>query len=458
MTSMRRWSPTSHIILIIVLLWISVFEPISALSRPIYPPQRIPIDYPGLIAGYEGWLVVQDAAQRAIYLVSPETWEARLLVSGVDAGDMLVLGDLLAIAPREGPLIIYDIKARGERRLETPGRIEDLEAGDGVIWASIPSLGLIVGINSSSFEVARTLSISACAGREKISASDNALWVINQDCRSITRIDLRSGSKSALELDEQAIVVKAISDEALIATSGNKILKISSNLRIQKTWSLGGDFMAEAQLYQLADGRIIYVAPSRWIIGEIEGDRITEFKTMASIGGSALAGDRIWFTEPSKGRIGYAPLSRSPKITAFKVEKAGGEVFRAYLEASDPDGEPLKAYLIAYYPDLIGARQNRTYEMNQEDGRYALEFTVDQGMRAEVYAAVVDPYNNLARSEKVMIEAERVETETSWQTTRTSQTHAVTPADIYALASSLLLFIPIIIAIIYLKGRRKRRR
>ncbi|MEM0329525.1 MAG: hypothetical protein QXW02_04000, partial [Nitrososphaerota archaeon] len=314
------------------------------------------------------------------------------------------------------------------------------------------------GIDPANIEIARIIELDVASGREKISEANGILWAVSGDGRSIVRIDLGSGARSSLEIGESIAAIKAFRGGALAATSEDRIIEISEDLKIRRSWSLERGSSIEIQLYRLDDGRIIYVSPSRWIIGEIEGDRITEVRAEARIGGSTLAGDKIWFTEPSKGRIGYAPLSRPPKITAFKVEKAGGEVFRAYLEASDPDGEPLKAYLIAYYPDLIGARQNRTYEMNQEDGRYALEFTVDQGMRAEVYAAVVDPYGNLARSEKVMIEAERVETETSWQTTRTSQTHAVTPADIYALASSLLLFIPIIIAIIYLKGRRKRRR
>ena len=454
MKPMRHAAP----LLLIILIAAAIATPAQGLSNPRYPAQEHPEITPGQILAHENKLIVYDYRGRTVQILDPSTWEARALEIGVQPNDLAIHGEWLAIAgPDEGVQFI-NLETGEARALETPGRVEDLDTGHDLIWASIPLQDLILGIDPANIEIARIIELDVASGREKISEANGILWAVSGDGRSIVRIDLGSGARSSLEIGGSIAAIKAFRGGALAATSEDRIIEISEDLKIRRSWSLEGGSSIEIQLYRLDDGRIIYVSPSRWIIGEIEGDRITEVRAEARIGGSALAGDKIWFTEPSKGRIGYAPLSRPPKITAFRIDKIGGEVFRAYLEASDPDGEPLKAYLIAYYPDLMGARQNRTYQMNQEDGRYALEFTVDQGMRAEVYAAVVDPYDNLARSEKVTIRAEKMETITSQQTAQTSQTSAITPADIYALASSLLLFIPIIIAIIYLRGRTRKKR
>jgi hypothetical protein len=261
-----------------------------------------------------------------------------------------------------------------------------------------------------------------------------------------------------MRLGEGAVTIRAFRGGALAATTGDKIIEISDDLRTRRTWRLANGSSTDIQLYVLGDGRIIYVSPSRWVIGEIEGDRITEIRAEARIGGSALAGDRVWFTEPSKKRIGYAPLSRPPRITEFKVERIDGNVYRAYADVSDPDNDLSKVYLITYYPELVGPAQNRTYEMSMEDGRHVMEFTVDYGRRVEIYAAAVDAYDNVAKSETIVIKAEKVETITTQQTIETGQGAQITPADIYTLASSLLLLIPIIIGFFYLRGRRKKRR
>ena len=160
--------------------------------------------------------------------------------------------------------------------------------------------------------------------RDRLSIADGNLWAIKESGKTLVKIDLESGRRSSLKLEESIVAVKAFKDGALIATSEDKILEISNDLKIRKSWSLEKGSATGIQIYRLEDGRIIYVSPSRWVIGEIDGDRINEVKTGARIGGSALAGDRILFTEPTKMRIGYAPLSRPPKITDFKIEKIKG--------------------------------------------------------------------------------------------------------------------------------------
>ena len=65
---------------------------------------------------------------------------------------------------------------------------------------------------------------------------------------------------------------------------------------------------------------------------------------------------------------------------------------------------------------------------------------------------------NTGRSKTIEVMAERIETKTSQQTTQTGQGVSITPAELYALGSSLLLLLPILITLVYLRRARRRRR
>jgi hypothetical protein len=445
------------IILFAIIITSIMIAPAYGLSTPRYPPQEYPEIVPGLIAVYGDRLVVYDYGSRSIQVLDTGRWESRAIRVGGEPNDIAVLNRWLVIGLDYG-LEVIDLETGDARRFEAPARVEDLEMGDGLIWASIPLQDLILGIDPASLEVKQMIEINMASGRDRISVVDGFLWAVEGDGMSIVKIDLKSMSKSSLRLGEGAVAIRAFGGGALAATAGNRIIEISEDMKIQRTWRLANGSSTDIQLYVLSDGRIIYISPSRWVIGEIEGDRVTEVRAEARIGGSALAKDRIWFTEPSKKRIGYAPLSRPPKITEFKIERISGNLYRAYAGTSDPDGDLSKVYLIVYYPELVGPAQNRTYEMNVKDSHYVAEFTVDYGRRAEIYAAAVDAYDNVARSETILVKAEALETITTQQTTWTGQGAQITPADIYTLASSLLLLIPIIIGFFYLRGSRKKRR
>lgn len=451
-------SRLTPIILLAVLSIILCLMPVSALSKPAYPPQEYPELVPGLITVSGDLLIVQDPARKSIEIINMVTWESKSLSIG-DITDVAASGRILAVAPLGGNLILYDVETGGTKILETTDRVEDLEVGGSLIWATIPLQNLIIGVDPASLEIESRIELDVAYGRNRISVHRDNIWTIMKDDKTITKIDLKTGSRGSLQLDEGITAIRAFESGALVATSGDKILEISGDMKIRKTWSVEKGSTVDMELYRLEDGRIIYVSPSRWVIGEIEGDRITEVKAEARIGGSTLSGDKIWFTELTNKRIGYVPLSRPPRIIQFKVEKIGENMFRAYVEASDPDGDLTKVYLITYYPELIGPAQNRTYEMARENGRYILEFTAEYGRKAEVYASALDAYNNVARSETITIKAEKLETITVQTTTQTTETHQITPADIYAVGSSLLLLIPVILAIFYIRrGRRRKRR
>lgn len=454
---MRRGS--SLLLLSILILAASLqLEAVNALSKPVYIQQNYPRMIPNLIAVYDGQLVVQDLSEKTIQLINLETWEVRSLKIGKDLSDLAILGDFLAIAPQDEQLIIYNLKTGEQQELKVPGRIDDLEAGNRLFWASIPLQNQIIGIDPASLRIEKRIELDIASGQGKLSIADGSLWAIRESGKTLVKIDLESGRRSSLKLEESIVAVKAFKDGALITTSEDKILEISNDLKIRKSWSLEKGSATGIQIYRLEDGRIIYVSPSRWVIGEIEGDRINEVKTGARIGGSALAGDRILFTEPTKMRIGYAPLSRPPKITDFKIEKIKGNIYKAYARVEDPDKDLVKVYLIVFYPELVGQAQNRSYEMMLEDGVYTREFELEYGRKAEIYASAIDAYQNTGKSKTIEVMAERIETKTSQQTTQTGQGVSITPAELYALGSSLLLLLPILITLVYLRRARRRRR
>ena len=114
---------------------------------------------------------------------------------------------------------------------------------------------------------------------------------------------------------------------------------------------------------------------------------------------------------------------------------------------------------MVFYPELVGAAQNRSYEMEYADGLYVKEFSIEYGRRAEVRVSAIDAYNNLGRSNVIKLRAEKVEeTVSSQQTSKPSPRQSVTPAEVYAVGSSLLLLIPILAALMLHRRRRKKRR
>ncbi len=451
---MRRLEVFSGLLLTILL--ISCLLGAYALSKPAYLPEKYPSFVPGLLAVYGQKLVVHDPAKGSIVILDPETGELRSFPAPKNIRDLEISGNRLALAPSGSQkLLIYDLETGESRELRLPGEVYGLESADGLFWASIPDRGLVVGVDPASLKVVRKMEIAAAYGAASLSVHGQTLWVIGKDRKTVIRVDLESGEKKSAEIDGEAVAIGGFEDGAVVATARDEVLKLSKNLEVEERWELEKASSIDIRLYALPDGRIIYVSPSRWVVGEIEGSQVREVKVGGRIVGSAISGDRIWFTESSTQKIGYVPLSRPPRIEDFKVERLGPDSFEVSAKATDPDGDLSRVLLFTFYREIIGPEQNQSVEMEPSgDDLYTATITLKR-QKAEIYAVALDKFNNTARSERVQVEIQRIQTISTTQTTTQAQGSSL---DIYTVGSSLTLLIPILIALFYFKLKPKKRR
>ncbi|MCX8188057.1 MAG: hypothetical protein N3F65_05590, partial [Nitrososphaeria archaeon] len=131
--------------------------------------------------------------------------------------------------------------------------------------------------------------------------------------------------------------------------------------------------------------------------------------------------------------------------------------FKASAKATDPDEDLGRVVLIILYEGIIGPEQNQSVEMeNIGDGLYAATVNLEY-QAAEIRAVAIDKFSNTAKSGTIRVEVQRMEiiTET---TTQTATTQAGGYIDVYTIGSSMLLLIPILIALLYFRLRPKKRR
>ena len=441
--------------LLILVLALSLTK-IGGIAPKIYLPEQYPKITADKLALYGRSLVAHDLKEGRIVIIDPETGGSRSFPAPENIRDMTVAGKYLAIAPTGARIIkVYDLETGETEKIRVPGEVCDLESEGGLIWAAIPDEGLILGLNATTLEAELKVEAKTTCSPNSISAQGKILWIISHDRKTLTRIDLETGQRRSGGIGAETRAIRAYQGGAIVATSEDEIVKVSQNLQVEKKWSLEKASSIDIELYTLPDGRIIYVSLSRWVVGEIEGEKVSEIKVEGRIGGAAVAQDRVWFTEPSTQRIGYVPLSRPPKIEDFKVERLGLDSFKVSAKATDSDGDLSRVLLFTFYSEIIGPEQNQSVEMEPSgDDLYTATITLKR-QKAEIYAVALDKFNNTARSEKVKVEIQRIQTVSTTQTTTQAQGSSL---DIYMVGSSLTLLIPILIALFYFKLKPKKRR
>jgi len=275
------------------------------------------------------------------------------------------------------------------------------------------------------------------------------------------RYDLSSGHNSTKSFEDRLQVVEAFEGGALIATGGDEVMVLDDGLGVLGSWRLRKGSATDVILHRLEDGRIIYVSPVRWVIGEIEGEEVREVRAEGRIGGASPAEDRVWFTELKHGRIGWVSYSRPPRVLEVRVERLGPRHYRGRVRVEDPDGDLQAVNLtIRRRSKLPGVPGEvlRVAMSRAEDGWWEAEFRLKPGERVEVSAEALDKAGNKGLGESVEVEAKEATTATTAVTT--SIQVGWIQQNLYLVASSLLLLIPILLAVAFFRagGRRRRRK
>jgi len=374
--------------------------------------------------------------------------------------ELKALDGLAIILPSPGDrIIIYDLGSGARVEHELPSLGEDLEIHGGEVWISLPAQGLIISLDPSSLEIVQRIRAHVAHGVDSFSILDRKLWAILSDHRTLMLYDLESGSNRTRRFDEGLEALKPYPGGALIATGDDKIIEVDESLNQLRSWRLKNATAVDIALHRLEDGRIIYAALARWVIGEIEGDEVEEVKVEGRIGGVAAAEDGIWFTEPGNRRIGWISYSRPPRILEIRVEKLEPTRFKASVKAIDPDSDLKALNLTIKYPSQIPGVPGliKRLRMEEHEGIWVAQFSLKPGERVKVSAEALDEAGNVGKGMDLEVFAEISEgVET---TEETVEEKPVAQLDPYLVGSSLILLIPIIFALIFYRlGRRRRRR
>lgn len=444
---------------VLSLLSVYSFSEVSAISQPRYLVH--PEIFPTFITVIGDKLIAYDPVESSLLFISKEGGLVKSLKAPRDIIDVVASNDkIFFISSANSKLYVYSVSGDDVREIELPGAPSDLDASSRFLSVSLPDEDLIMIFDIVNLNELSRKSIDVNYGLASVSIDKNFVYVVKSDGQTLARIDLEKNQINDLKLDEKITAVKASFSKVLVATSDDKLYRVSGDLKIEKKWSLEKGSTVDIGLYLLPDGRIVYVARSRWVIGEIEGNTITEVRTEGRIFSDVLDGDRIWFTNINTRKVGWVWLSRPPVVESMIVEPQGGGLFKVSAKIKDPDKEPIKAMLIitikSKIPYLPG--DNKTYSMEylSDKDLYVSEFRLEVGEEAEAYVVAIDPVDNIGSSQKIPIHYAGEETKTTTLVSPpTTSSPSVELTDLYMIASSLLLLIPIVAALLISKIKKK---
>ncbi|RLE47770.1 MAG: hypothetical protein DRJ31_08355 [Candidatus Methanomethylicota archaeon] len=451
--------------IILLLLLASTFssifiQPASSISQPRYL-ENIPKLSPDLIVYHSGHLYVHDVVKAVIAIIDLKTGEIREINSPRMLKKFTVSGDKIILLTSDGQVLIEDLEKSRSMKLELSAPADDLEVSNRSLWISIPMLNLLRCYDLESLERIKEVKVGIASGLDKFSIMGDILWAILRDYKTLMRYGLSNGLNSTKEFEDYLQTVEAFDGGVLIATAKDEVMTLNDDLRVMDVWRLKSGSATGIILHRLGDGRIIYVSPSRWVVGEIEGEEIREIKVKGRIGGASPAEDRIWFTEVKHGKIGWISYSRPPKILEVKVEELKLGHYRGRVRVEDPDNDLQAVNLtIRHRSQLPGVPGKiEKIEMTKaEDDWWEAEFELKPGERVEVSAEALDEAGNRGLGEKIEVEARKMTTATTLKTTTSVQANWI-QQNLYLVASSLLLLIPILLAVAFFRaGGRKRRK
>ncbi|MEM2016009.1 MAG: hypothetical protein QW718_00510 [Nitrososphaerota archaeon] len=436
----------------------SILE-VSAISHPKYLTNLEITPTYMTVAGDR--VIVYDPAGGNLLFISKEGRLVRSLQAPKNIMDITSSGDkIFLISSADTVLYVYGVQGEYVKEIELPGPPNDFDVSSRFLSVSLPDNDLIIVFDVASLNESSRIWVDVDHGISKISVDNNFVYAVRSDGFTLVRIDLERDRIDYLKLDEKIVALKASNSRVLVATSDDTLYMVAEDFKIKKKWSLEKASTIDIGLHMLSDGRIVYVARSRWVIGEIEEDNVNEVRTEGRIFSDVLDVDRVWFTEVNTRRIGWVWLSRPPIVQSITVEPQGGGSFTVSAKIIDPDKEDIKALLIvtikSKIPYLPG--DNKTYDMEYllDRNLYVSGFQLKAGDEAEVYVVAIDPVNNIGTSQRIPIKYVEEETKTvTLVSPTTASPRPIELTDLYMVASSLLLLIPIIAALLIMKTKRK---
>jgi len=451
-------------LIILLLLLTSTFssifiQPVSSISQPRYL-ENVPKLSPDLIVYHSGHLYVHDVVKAVIAIIDLETGEIREINSPRMLKKFTVSENKIILLTFDGKILIKDLERSRSMELKLLMPANDLEVSNRSLWISISAFNLLRCYDLESLERVKEVKVGVASGLDKFSIIGDVLWAILRDHKTLMRYDLSKGLNLTKKFEDYLQTVEVFDGGALIATAKDDVMVLDNDLKVMGVWKLKSGSSTGIILHRLADGRIIYVSPSRWVVGEIEGEEIREIKVEGRIGGASPAEDRIWFTETKHGKIGWISYSRPPKILEVKVEELELDHYRGRVRVEDPDGDLQGVNLtIRHRSQLPGVpgKVERIEMSKAEDDWWEAEFKLKPGEKVEVSAEALDEAGNKGLGEKVEVEAREMTTATTLKTTTSIEVNWI-QQNLYLVASSLLLLIPILLAVAFFKAGGKRRK
>jgi len=454
-----RLKPIILLLLLASTLTSISIRPVSPISQPRYL-ENIPRLSPDLIVYRSGHLYVHDPVKSVIAIIDLGTGEVREVESPGMLRRLAVSEDKMILLTPDGRVLIKDLGGSRSMELELPAPASDLEVSGGVLWVSIPRLGLLRCYDLEGVRRVGEVRARIFPGLDKFSILGDVLWAILADHKTLMRYDLSSGHNSTKSFEDLLQAVEAFEGGALIATAGDVVMALDDGLGVLGSWRLEKGSATDIILHRLEDGRIIYVSPARWVIGEIEGEEVREVKAEGRIGGASPAEDRVWFTELEHGRIGWISYSRPPRVLEVRVERLGPRHYRGRVRVEDPDGDLQAVNLTIRHRSKLPGVPGKVVKVamsRAEDGWWEAEFRLKPGEAVEVSAEALDEAGNKGLGEAVEAEAKEATAATTGKATTTVQADWL-QQNLYLVASSLLLLIPILLAVAFYRAGGRRRR
>ncbi|MFB0550992.1 MAG: hypothetical protein ACETVV_00275 [Nitrososphaeria archaeon] len=275
-----------------------------------------------LAAGPDGRIWVSIPSQSTVGAFNPKTnaTEEYLVPEGMKPGKLLPIQDkvLFLLANRD----VLGVLVQGSTQplvVKLPHQPYDIAPSPLGFWLSLPDSEDLFLFRADNLTSLDSIRLAVAYGEDVICQTEENLWAITRDYRSVAVVNVKNKEMSLIALPERAYALTPSSDESvwLISSEGN-LMHLSASGEIHKYPLPTG---ASASSHMVADkhGGVWYCDSARGRIG---------FQDQKGLEELPLTGVRP--TSPSASPDGYL----------WFIDDVGGRLGRVRISAPTSDGEP----------------------------------------------------------------------------------------------------------------------
>jgi len=315
-----------RLIVLAIGLYTLLISPAYSLTEPIplsYPPlTSAPSD---MVVDKYGYIWVALPSEKSVCRIDIASNSIRIINLPTAATKVLKTGDKIVAYQRgsEKIFIIDPSSLKVASSLELQKPLENAWPSSHGFWVMLAgAYGLFqIGEDGS---IIKEYKLEVMDSEQSLSEYGKAVWYINSDGKSISRLDTSTGAAQSINLEKFVYAILAATEnEAWVITSDETISLVSINSATPlKTLKPNSGIVGISKMYLIDRDRIVFVNAASGVVGEIDGEVINE----QSLGGDLptltdmFKTSKLYYIDVKKSSLGFMVISNPPEIVDYSLK------------------------------------------------------------------------------------------------------------------------------------------